>query len=107
MTVGSVKLRCFCDRLSLIFLVGWFLDLKTAGKTAAHYSACAPSVRGPNSVLCPEFLRFKCWKMFASLTSGRNQCDRAVCRVEKKVKFQKKLDYRCMSVDTLFYSKRV
>ena len=47
LTVGSVKLRCFCDRLSLIFLVGWFLDLKTAGKIAAHYSACAPSGQGP------------------------------------------------------------
>ena len=84
------------------------MDLKTAGKTAAHYSACAPSVRGPNSMLCPEFLRFKCWKMFASLTSGRNQCDRAVWTgLKKKVKFLKKLENRCMSVDTLFYSKRV
>ena len=106
MAVGSVKLSCFCDRLSLIFLVGWFLDLKTAGKTAAHYSACAPSVRGPNSVLCPEFLRFKCWKMFARLTTKPVR-SRGLDRVEKKVKFQKKLDYRCMSVDTLFYSKRV
>ena len=46
-TVVEAKLRCFCDRLSLVFLVGWFLDLKTAGKIPAHYSACASSGQGP------------------------------------------------------------
>ena len=35
-------------------------------------------VRGQNRVLCPEYFGFKCWKNFASLTGGRNQCDRAV-----------------------------
>ena len=84
MTVGSVKLRCFCDRLSLLFLVGWFLDLKTAGKIAAHYSACAPSGQGPKQRVVSGIFKIKCWKMFASLTSGRNQCDRAVWTGLKK-----------------------
>ena len=35
MTVVEVNLRCFCVRLSLLFLVGWFLDLKTVGKIVA------------------------------------------------------------------------
>ena len=41
-TVVEVNLRCFCVRLSLLFLVGWFLDLKTVGKKMVklHVNAC-------------------------------------------------------------------
>ena len=78
MTVVEVNLRCFCVRLSILFLVGWFLDLKTVGKIVASHSACAASDQGQNRVLCPEYFGFKCCRNFASLTGGRNQCDRAV-----------------------------
>ena len=47
MTVVEVNLRCFCVRLSILFLVGWFLDLKTVGKIVASHSACAASGQGP------------------------------------------------------------
>ena len=45
-TVVEVNLRWFCVRLSILFLVGWFLDLKTAGKIVASHSACAASGQG-------------------------------------------------------------
>ena len=44
-------------------MVGWFLDLKTAGKIPAHYSACAPSGQGPKQRVLSRF--------FADLNAGK------------------------------------
>ena len=52
--------------------------LKRSGKLLRVTAHARHLVRGQNRVLCPEYFGFKCWKNFASLTGGRNQCDRAV-----------------------------
>ena len=100
MTVESVSVRCFCVRLSLLSLVGWFLDLKSPGKIAARHSACAPSGHGPNRVLCPEFLGFKCWKISLALQVVETSVIARFGQGEKNVKIQVKLGNRCMSVET-------
>ena len=97
-----------------VFVIAWvwsfwwdgFWTLKRPGKfllTTAHAHHLA---RGPNSVFCPEFFGFKCCKSFASLTSGRNQCDRAVWTGWKKM-LNSRFRIQWMSVDTLLYSKGV
>ena len=62
-----------------------FWTLKRPGKflrTTAHAHHLA---RAQNSVFCPEFFGFKCWKIFARLPGGRNRCDRAVWTGLKKL----------------------
>ena len=57
-TVVEVNLRWFCVCLSILFLVGWFLDLKTAGKIVASHSACAASGQGPKQGVVSRIFRF-------------------------------------------------
>ena len=55
-----------------------FWTLKRPGKFLRTTAHAHHLDRGPNSVFCPEFLRFKCWNSFARLPGGRNRCDRPV-----------------------------
>ena len=68
--------------------MGWFLDLKTVGKIVASHSACAASGQGVCAQQGVELSRnisiLNAGKYFASLTGGRNQCDRAVWTGWKK-----------------------
>ena len=75
------------------FVIAWvwsfwwdgFWTLKRPGKflrTTAHAHHLA---RAQNSVFCPDFFGFKCWKIFARLPGGRNRCDRAVWTGLKKM----------------------
>ena len=75
------------------FVIAWvwsfwwdgFWTLKRSGKFLLTTAHARDLVRAQNSVFCPEFFGFKCWKIFASLPCGRNRCDRAVWTGLKKL----------------------
>ena len=72
------ELEVFLCSLEPSFWWDGFWTLKRSGKLLRVTAHARLLVRGQNGVLCPEYFGFKCWKNFASLTGGRNQCDRAV-----------------------------
>ena len=101
------------------FVIAWvwsfwwdgFWTLKRPGKLLLTTAHAHHLDRGPNSVFCPEFFGFKCWKSFASLPCGRNRCDRAVWTGLKKLSnplwMHVKLENRWVSVYRAFRSKFV